>query len=327
MSTHPLAVSQTFDGEPVTSMVIFHSVNGTRHCDDGFGAAWAFRNFWLETMPARHIKPEFFPASYSMDPPAISEMVRRAAGRHVYMVDFSLKRHDMLRLGASARSLTVLDHHASAEIGLDGLAAEIKAVCTGMQVHVEFDMARSGAVMTWDFLRGDARPMPDMLAYVQDGDLWQWRLPESRLYQMALRSYPQTFDGWDLVVELPTAMMIDEGRSLKRWFDQQIGYITSQIMMIHVPPLGPIPVVNVPKTFGSEACHEIIMQWDVPVAGYYQDLNGIREWELRSDGTVDVSKIAVLYGGGGHPTASGFRQKIPSAVPVGPNGQTLTLNT
>lgn len=44
-----------------------------------------------------------------------------------------------------------------------------------------------------------------------------------------------------------------------------------------------------------------------PFSAYYYDKPGRREFGLRSEeGGVDVSKIAVMFDGGGHEHASGF---------------------
>ena len=57
---------------------------------------------------------------------------------HVFMIDFSYQRPVMEQLLADVATLTVLDHHKSAQEDLDGLGG-----------FIEFDMERSGAMMAW----------------------------------------------------------------------------------------------------------------------------------------------------------------------------------
>jgi phosphoesterase RecJ-like protein len=43
-----------------------------------------------------------------------------------------------------------------------------------------------------------------------------------------------------------------------------------------------------------------------------EDRNGMRKVSLRAtDGSVDVSRIARAFGGGGHPQAAGFSTPLP----------------
>ena len=46
-----------------------------------------------------------------------------------------------------------------------------------------------------------------------------------------------------------------------------------------------------------------------------EEKDGSVHVSLRSDGAVDVSKIATQFGGGGHKTASGFYVKNISKLP------------
>ena len=71
------------------------------------------------------------------------------------------------RLAARAGSTRVLDHHATAAEDLAGLP------------FVTIDLDRSGAVLAWEHFH-PGRPVPLLLRYVQDRDLWRWALPRSR---------------------------------------------------------------------------------------------------------------------------------------------------
>lgn len=87
---------------PVT--VIYHA-----NCSDGFCAAWVLRMLY----PAA----EFVPASYGEPPPDV-------AGKRVVIADFSYKRPVMRQILSSAHSVTVLDHHKTAEAELAGIVDE-----------------------------------------------------------------------------------------------------------------------------------------------------------------------------------------------------------
>lgn len=134
-------------------IVIYHG-----NCYDGFTAAWLF---WRE-----HPGADFYPAVYGQfdigDVPV--------EGRDVVMVDFSLKRDEMIRLNKRAASFVCLDHHKTAEAELEGLD-----FCV-------FDMEKSGAQLAWIFLHDhdDVGPPPSLVEYTADRDLWRFSLPDSR---------------------------------------------------------------------------------------------------------------------------------------------------
>ena len=56
-------------------------------------------------------------------------------------------------------------------------------------------MDRSGAVLAWEWAH--TQPVPWLLQYVQDKDLWHWQLPHSREISAALASYAFDFAKWE----------------------------------------------------------------------------------------------------------------------------------
>lgn len=52
-------------------------------------------------------------------------------------------------------------------------------------INLKFDMGKSGARLAWEFFHGDDAP-PDFIRYVEDGDFFQFKLPESEAVQEAL---------------------------------------------------------------------------------------------------------------------------------------------
>jgi nanoRNase/pAp phosphatase (c-di-AMP/oligoRNAs hydrolase) len=79
-----------------------------------------------------------------------------------------------------------------------------------------------------------------------------------------------------------------------------------------------VPVANLPHFLASEAGN-VLCQGEPFAATYYDTGDGRRSFSLRSDNksasAVDVSLVAVQYGGGGHRNASGF------SAPVGWEGE------
>jgi oligoribonuclease NrnB/cAMP/cGMP phosphodiesterase (DHH superfamily) len=274
------------------TLCIYHA-----NCADGFGAALAV---WLRFADSR---PEFVPASYGEAPP-------NCAGHHVLLVDFSYKLPVLEQILAQAKSVTILDHHKTAE-------ADIQPLLDARRVNGEFDMDRSGAAMAWDWCFPD-EDRPRLIEYIQDRDLWQFNLEGTREISAALFSYDQDFEVWKNIL---TALEDDEGQefilsmgqTLRRKHNKDLNDLlkaTKRRMLICGYS---VPVANVPYIFASDAGN-IMAEGELFSASYFDTPEG-RKFSLRSkEGGMDVSEIAKRFGGGGHARAAGFQ------VPIGWEG-------
>lgn len=266
----------------VPDVVIYHG-----NCDDGFGAAFAIWRCW----PDAGI--HFHAATYQETPPNMTDC-------DVAIVDFSYKRPVMCDIARQAASVLVLDHHKTAEADLAGLQDE----CPNVKVH--FDMARSGAVMAWQYFHPDPDGLvPLFFQYLQDRDLWTKKLPHVDEFTAALRSYPQDFATWN---SLDVNTLIDEGIAIQRYYRKLIEdhkkHAYRRNIGGHV-----VPVVNASLFMSSELAGELAE--GEPFAAVYVESNGFVTWSLRSrENGLDVSEIAKQFGGGGHKHAAGFRIKI-----------------
>lgn len=256
-------------------------------CDDGFGAAFAV---WKRDGDA----VTYHPGVYGVAPPDVT-------GLDVAIVDFSYKRPVMVDLASKAKSILVLDHHKTAQADLDGLSSECP------NVKVQFDMQRSGAVMSWEYFHPEA-PVPEFFLYLQDRDLWTKRLPGVDDFTMALRSYPQDFLAWDALYDSPQKL-IAEGKSIHRYYRTLIDSAKKHYFMREIGGYT-VPVVNGSLFMSSEVAGELAEGH--PFAAMYAETEKGVIWSLRSrnDG-VDVSEVAKRYGGGGHKNAAGFTLPRP----------------
>lgn len=247
-------------------LVIFHG-----SCWDGFCAAWLMHHFYGgEEM-------EYHPAQYDESPPDVT-------GRDVWVLDFSYPRSVLEEMHRSARSLTVLDHHKTAQADLEGLP-----YCT-------FDMGLSGAQLTWLYLRKHSTVVysgvvyagwgaPWLVDYTADRDLWLWKLPDSKEVNAALRSYPLDFAVWDrLWAEESPETLKRDGAAILRAEEVTIQVHIDRAREIDFDGYKVLSV-NATSLFS--------------------------EYSLRSrDDGVDVSEIAKAHGGGGHAKAAGFEERI-----------------
>lgn len=248
-------------------VVLYHA-----ECMDGFGAAWAI---WKRFPKARYI-----PVKHGFPPPEGLE------NRHVVIVDFSYHRDVIERLANETASLSILDHHITAEAVLADLP------------FAYFDMNRSGAVLAWEWVHDD--PVPWLLQYVQDKDLWRWKLPDSREISAALASYPFEFSVWD---RLQFDTLKVEGTGILRYENSLLDKIVKEALVLSF--LG----YRVPIVHSSVLTSQIgeRLSKDYPFCVIWHQKDRRRYFSLRSkEGGISVAEIAAQFGGGGHTHAAGF---------------------
>lgn len=266
-------------------LCIYHA-----NCADGFAAAWVVRKYFGDG------QVDFHPGTYGEAPPDVT-------GRAVILVDFSYKRDILLALSEQAESVLILDHHKSAAADLVDLPENTRT---------EFDMDRSGAMITWDgFFPNQNQPL--LLDYIQDRDLWQFQLPSTHEVIAALYSYPFDFAVWDALIENGIRSMISDGQALIRKHRADVTALVSGTARQVFFGSTPITIANVPWMFASDVGGE--MAKGKPFAATYYDNADGRRWSLRSDPDgADVSLIAAAFGGGGHKHAAGFRMTCTEAL-------------
>jgi len=282
-------------------VVIYH-----KNCADGFGAAWAMRRYYL--LVDNGPNPIFWAAGHGDSPP-----LEAAKDAVVFLVDYCYRKYDMQDLIAVADRVVVLDHHKTAKETLDELEhIEVGDKFDFLTVEDEkwelavcFDLERSGAGITWDFMfPRDIRPA--LITRIEDRDLWKFEWPGTKEIQAAVFSHPYEFAEWDLLMNEKLQALYDEGVGILRKQRKSILEMIQAATQRMEIGGHDVPVINVPYMWGSDAC-EILSEGE-PFAAYYWDSDGWRNFGLRSrEQGLDVSEIAKQYGGGGHEHASGFR--------------------
>jgi uncharacterized protein len=257
------------------TVVLYHA-----ECADGFGAAWAL---WRRFPDAR-----FVPVKHGAPPPGGMN------GQRVVIVDFSYDRATLETMERTTDRLLVLDHHITAEKALAGLP------------YAYFDMKKSGAVLAWEWAHD--HPVPWLLNYIQDKDLWTWALPMSREINAAVASYPFDFHLWNRFNQKEVEQ---EGRAILRYEQELVNKLSGQAVLVEFQG------ETVPSVQSAILTSQIgeRLSAEAPFCIIWHDRDGRRYYSMRSreDGT-DVGAIAASFGGGGHTHAAGF------SIPLGPDG-------
>lgn len=263
-------------------LIVYHG-----GCVDGFTAAW------VATTTDEWEDAELFAASYTN---ADEVVLPNITGRDVLMLDFSLPRLQMLDVFDEAESFLVLDHHKSAQEACDGLGFCI------------FDMERSGAGLAWDVLH-PGKPRPWLVDYVEDRDLWRFRLTESKAVNAFIGTQEHSLDIWDDIMDQGRDFAVQSGSGVIDFIDY---YVRTMKLQAYEARLGgeAVLAVNAPYVLCSELLHELCQERPFAVS-WFQRADGKFQYSLRSDGKFDVSAIAKTFGGGGHRGAAGFVHDLP----------------
>jgi oligoribonuclease NrnB/cAMP/cGMP phosphodiesterase (DHH superfamily) len=228
---------------------------------------------------------------YQTPPPDVT-------GADVYIVDFAYKRAVMEEIISKANSVTHIDHHQTAIADCAGLEKFMTTLYSP-------ENTASGAMLTWMFFFPN-QEVPQLIKHIDDRDRWQFKIPFTKEIQASVFSYAYTFENWDMLMQADMQRLISEGTTLDRKHLKDIRELIG--VMKRRMNIGGynVPVCNLPYTMSSEAGD--IMAIDEPFAACYYDTLDGRAFSLRSSREgVDVSAIALQYGGGGHFHAAGFR--------------------
>lgn len=261
-------------------------------CLDGFGAAWsAWKELGDEVRYVPHHPGQPYPEDLRAD-------------SRVFILDLGLPRERLLQLRDRHREVLVIDHHATWEPEMADLP------------FVQFDLDHSAAVLSWRHFRPN-REVPALLRYVEDSDLGRFEMEGTREITAALASYPMEFERWE---RLSVDELRREGEAIQRYRAQLVEQVAGNARMAEIAGYE-VPVANATSNVSAVCARLLEKHPDAPFAGAYWDTAaGDRRWSLRSRGEVNVARIAEERGGGGHPAASGFLERLPPDTAPGGGG-------
>jgi uncharacterized protein len=276
-------------GDP-RPLVIYHGGS----CPDGFAsalAAWLFYAGQAEFLGLDHGD-----VKTAQDLPDL-------AGRAVYILDFSFGPELMRAIDERAAKLVLLDHHKSAAATLTGF------VCRCGELH--FDMKKSGARLAWEFFQPD-KPLPDLVRFVEDRDIWVWQYPESAGFLAALDMEPFDFARWAEIAAFNPGQLANfmaRGQAMDEKFAKLAGDLAEDARPVVFNGQNGL-MVNAPSVF-----HSLIGDTMAKKSGTFALMwsfhkSGVVKVGLRSRSGFDCIPLAASMGGGGHAQACGFKMAV-----------------
>lgn len=269
-------------------IILYHA-----DCPDGFSAAWsAWKKFGD--------KAEYIGVHHGAPPPA------GLKNRGIYFLDFAYPEEIMKGVISVNKRVTAIDHHVSREQAVK------------MTQDYSYSVDNSGAVLAWKYFHS-GKPVPRMLEYVEDIDLWKFRHKNVKEIGAFIGAFERNFKVWDKLVKniqngvfrkkavaKGKIMLEHENRLMAQLIDEGAKLVLFEGYEVYA--------VNAPHFFASYVGH-LLMDKKLPMAIVWSEDKERVNVSLRSDGTVDVSKIAAKYGGGGHKQSAGFDLPAVSAFP------------
>lgn len=258
-------------------IILYHA-----ECNDGFGAAWAA---WKKFGD----KADYIPVSHNFYPDNFTN-------KEIYTLDLTLPKEITEKFLETNKRLTSIDHHIS-----------VKDI-TEITQDYSFDINHSGAVLAWKYFHPD-KPVPKLLLFVEDSDLWKSEYPETLKITLALGLFDFNFEIWDKIaedVENPERLKdyLMKGEVISNYEKKLLDYLERQAQLVEFERYK-VYAINTPRFLRNYIAHTLSKKLPPFAISWVQEKDRI-EVSLRSDGSVDVSEIAKKYGGGGHKAAAGF---------------------
>jgi len=271
-------------------LIIYHG----RRCPDGFAAALAAWRYYEG-------QAEFL----GLDHGAIQTVddLPPLDGRAVYILDFSFSADILRGIEERAAKLVMLDHHKSAAEKLTGFA------CRCGVVH--FDMHKSGARLAWEFFHPE-QPVPDLVRFVEDGDIWVWQYPESAGFLSALAMEPHEFARWQAIADFSPeqlAAFIARGAAMDEKYRKLAADIAEGAQPLTFNGIDGL-MVNAPGMFHSLVGDLLSARTGTFALMWSAGPGGVVKAGLRSQRNFDCIPLAEAMGGGGHAQACGFRMGV-----------------
>lgn len=257
------------------------------NCTDGIAAAWVIKKHF-----ERQTSVELIPAEYQKTKLDYNIGINDK----IIIVDFSFSEQELDEAyNILGNRLLVLDHHKTSEF--------LKNKPYGNLWNDQESGAGIAARYT-SMLPGANIKVPDLILYIEDNDLWKFKLPQSKEVNTYIQSFEPTIESIDYLYTISWETMAHIGRQLLRQKDTFIKRALSSAHKITI--LGKeVLAVNSPL-LQSEIGNELAKMNSPYGVCYYTTHDNKISLSFRSiDSKEDVSLIAKHFGGGGHRNAAG----------------------
>ncbi|MDP2695979.1 MAG: DHHA1 domain-containing protein [bacterium] len=268
-------------------IIIYHA-----ECPDGFGGAWsAWKKFGS--------RATYIAAKHHLPP------IDTFKNKEIYFIDFVYPINAVKKLIKNNKRVVLIDHHISAKTIADIVEEKL------------FKMNNSGAVLAWQYFH-PGKKEPKLLQHIQDVDLWKFKISHTDEVITYLNLFEFDFRTWNrLASEVENARkfreIINHTKWILRYEKRRIDRLINNAEMVKFCGYKTL-AVNSP-IWESELGAALSKKLPPMGIVWRQKSDGYKTFSLRSNGGVDVAKLAAKFGGGGHKRASGFSVKPGAKLP------------
>ena len=269
-----------------------------KNCPDGIGGLWV----------ANHSNK--IPIHYPL-PAGENPILEEMENKRIIFVDVCPKPNFILQTIKKCNKMVILDHHKSSKEMVEDI---MKKKFSNLEII--FDMERSGAKIAWDYFFPKT-PCPFFINYIEDKDLWKWKLPYSREINFALESYLniEKLTYFFKNEEESFQKLLKEGKIKKENNDKKIQKIAECSVQEYFIFKGNIykvrKIYNISnRRLTSDVGNYLCEQYsDIDFAIITSRSSSYNSYSLRGikGKCPDLSLIAKEYGGGGHLSSAGMR--------------------
>lgn len=273
------------------SIIVFYHKN----CHDGFACAWAawkkFRN-----------KACYFSLNYQ------SPFKYTIQKDKIYFFDVMPEKKILEDLIKKGNQITIIDHHISAK--------RILYLNKFENVEIKFNVKHSASILAWQYFF-PKKKIPKLLLYIEDMDLWKFKHSHTREILAAINLTDLDFKKWSKITKeiedkKSRKKYIEIGKKIVEYQNKTIETIVQGAKEVR---FGKYKTLVVNSSVLISELGDALIKKMPPMAIIWFQLGGEKRVSLRSNGKVDVSKIAEKYGGGGHRCAAGFAIKAKDRLP------------
>jgi len=228
-------------------------------------------------------------------------------GDTVYVVDFSFTYEEMLWLNNNCE-LTWIDHHRSAMENLNDLNFR------GLR-----RIGTAACLLCWEYLYPN-RPIPYFVKLLSDYDVWNHKNPDVLAFQYGIRLHENTRPGssiWTDYFNDSSDWALEKTAVQKTIANGQLilEYETAQnakyaASMAYEAEFESYRAIVINKPFSNSKIFDSVYDSDkhdiMIIFGCKEPGTPYKYSLYCNKPEIDVSKLAVKYGGGGHKGAAGF---------------------
>ncbi|HOQ15652.1 MAG TPA: DHHA1 domain-containing protein [Candidatus Paceibacterota bacterium] len=266
-----------------------------QNCLDGFFSAWVswkkFKN-----------KAKYSGFNYQNN-----DSFKKIKNKTVYFIDCSPSEEMLKKLKKENNRLILIDHHLSSEKNLPLFNQYL------------YNLKHSGCVLSYFyFFPQKKKQLPKILKYIEDIDLWRFKLKNSREICSALEVYGSlNFQKASILaktIEGPKKRkeFIKKGKAIEEYKNQLVKNLQEKAFLVKFEGFE-VLALNSPVLISEAGNHLANLKPPFSLIFSYHP-NGVRV-SLRGNGKIDVSKIAEKYNGGGHFSAASFLLPLNKELP------------